>query len=65
MTTITVKGMSCGHCQKAVTQAVESIKGTSHVKVNLDTGTAEFAETGTVDLEAVKTAIRDTGFEVP
>lgn len=62
MATIKVKGMSCNHCRKSVTEAVEKIGGAINVKVDLEQGTASFE--GKPDLEAVKAAIRDVGFDV-
>ena len=62
MATIQVKGMSCDHCRKAVTEAVENIDGTVNVQVDLDQGTASYD--GEADQEAIKAAIRDAGFDV-
>ena len=33
-----VTGMTCGHCVKAVTQAVQSVAPQAQVEVNLETG---------------------------
>lgn len=37
-TTLDVKGMTCGHCEKAVNNALEELAGVSKVAVDLDTG---------------------------
>jgi copper chaperone len=64
MRTISVKGMSCPHCVKSVTQALEKIEGVSQVKVDLATGKASFEEAKPVPAEVLKQAITKIGFEV-
>ena len=39
-TTLKVTGMSCGHCVKAVTQALESVDGVRQADVDLGAGQA-------------------------
>ena len=60
-----VEGMSCGHCVKAVTEAVGEIPGVNNVDVNLNKATVSFvfnpAET---PLENIKAAIIEAGFTV-
>ncbi|NMA48504.1 MAG: heavy-metal-associated domain-containing protein [Tissierellia bacterium] len=36
--TIMVKGMTCGHCEKAVKEALTKLEGVNSVKVDLETG---------------------------
>ncbi len=62
MSTVKIKGMSCQHCVKSVTEAMEKLEGSSNVKVNLDAGEASYD--GDVDLDTVKAAIAGIGFEV-
>ena len=38
---LTVKGMSCMHCQKRVTDALEKVKGVKKVAVDLASGQAK------------------------
>jgi copper chaperone len=40
ITTLKVTGMTCGHCVKAVTSALEGVEGVSGAKVDLQTGRA-------------------------
>ena len=40
-TTLTVKGMSCGHCVKAVEDSVGQLSGVESVSVDLDAGTVQ------------------------
>ena len=62
--TIKVEGMSCMHCQMRVKKAVEAIEGVQRADVNLQTKqvTVDFEE-GKANLEKVKAAIRETGYE--
>ncbi len=62
--TIKVEGMSCMHCQLRVKKAVEAVEGVQRVDVNLQTKqvTVDYKE-GKVNLEKVKAAIRETGYE--
>ena len=63
MKTIGIKGMSCGHCVAAVTEALEGIEGISHVSVSLEDGTASFIEGKSVSLDAIRKAVKDAGYE--
>ena len=62
MLTLTVTGMSCEHCVKAVTRAVRGIPGAGAVAVDLDHGTV--AVQGNPDPGAVRAAIVEEGYEV-
>jgi len=63
MNTLTVLGMKCNHCTKAVMDAVSAVSGVSNVNVNLNTGIVTWE--GDEDTkEAVKKAVLGTGFEV-
>ena len=57
-----VTGMTCGHCVKAVTQAVQSIAPQAQVAVNLETG--EVSITGATDQAAVSAAIAAEGYAI-
>jgi copper chaperone len=62
--TIKVEGMSCMHCQLRVKKAVEAVEGIQRADVNLQTKqvTVDYEE-GKVNLEKVKAAIRESGYE--
>jgi copper chaperone len=64
MKTIKIKGMSCGHCVEAVTGALEGVDGIESVSVSLEKGSATFDENGPVDMDAVKAAVVEAGYEV-
>lgn len=60
-----VEGMSCSHCVCAVQEAVEELKGTFEVKVDLDKKSVSFQMDDQLqNLETVKLAIEDAGYDV-
>ncbi len=60
--TFDVKGMTCGHCERAVTQAVRAVDPQAQVKVDRAAGKVE-VET-TQPREAVARAIAEEGYAV-
>ncbi|MBI5537810.1 MAG: heavy-metal-associated domain-containing protein [Deltaproteobacteria bacterium] len=60
--TVQIKGMSCGHCVKAVDQALRKLDGIKDVKVTI--GEAVITTDGPMNETAVREAIKDEGFEV-
>jgi copper chaperone len=60
MTTVKIAGMSCNHCVMGVKKALSAIPGIENLQVEI--GAARFE--GNVDLEAVKRAIEEEGYEV-
>ena len=62
---LTVKGMSCGHCVKAVEDSVGALKGVQKVDVQLNDGKVNVAfDSGQVSLEEIKETIDDQGYDV-
>lgn len=61
---IKVEGMSCMHCQLRVKKAVEAVEGVQGADVNLQTKqvTVDYEE-GKTNLEKVRAAIREAGYE--
>lgn len=57
-----VQKMTCNHCVRAVTNAVQSLDPLAKVEVSLADGTVRVA--GGVDAEAAAKAIRDEGYTV-
>lgn len=64
MTSIKIKGMTCGHCVMAATKALSGIEGIKDVKIDLETGVATYVEAKAVDPALVTAAIRKAGYEV-
>jgi copper chaperone len=60
--TFTVQGMTCGHCEKAVTEAVQSLDPQAQVKIDRPAGKVEVQSTQ--PREAIARAIAEEGYEV-
>jgi copper chaperone CopZ len=63
-TVLNVSGMSCGACVRHVARALEGMRGVGHVDVSLKESRAivEY-NPSEVDIQALRTAIRDAGYE--
>ena len=61
--TLKVTGMTCGHCVKAVTQALENVAGVRAARVDLGAGraTVEYEE-GKTTPQALAAAVTDEGY---
>ncbi len=64
MTTIKISGMSCEHCVKRVTKALESLPGVKNVKVSLKSGEATFERPENLSVEEIARAIEEAGYKV-
>ncbi|WP_120997009.1 heavy-metal-associated domain-containing protein [Stutzerimonas urumqiensis] len=62
MQTFNVRGMTCGHCSKAITQAIKARDDEARVDIDLPTGIVR-VEAELSD-EEVREAIREEGYEV-
>ena len=64
-TTIAVSGMTCMGCVASVKRVLGGLNGVSSAEVTLSPAQAIVTyEAGKVDLQAIKTAISDAGYEV-
>lgn len=63
--TLTVEGMSCGHCKNAVEKAVKAIAGVQSAEVDLaaKTLTVDFDEALTT-LDTIVEVVDDAGYTV-
>ncbi|NPV01698.1 MAG: heavy-metal-associated domain-containing protein [Brevinematales bacterium] len=59
---VKIDGMSCMHCVKAVQEALSAVKGISDIAVKI--GEAEFTTGDGFDMNTVRTAIEEAGYEV-
>ncbi|NLD67800.1 MAG: heavy-metal-associated domain-containing protein [Limnobacter sp.] len=57
-----VKGITCGHCVRAVTEALKDVDPIAVVEVDLNAGTVSVDSERPVDTLAA--AIREAGYEV-
>ena len=60
--TFQVQGMSCSHCERAVTQAVQALDPQAQVKVDLASGRVDV--TSSQAASAIKQAIEQEGYQV-
>jgi Cu+-exporting ATPase len=58
-----VYGMTCGHCQKRVADAISSLQAVESVEVNLEAGKVFVSfDPEKISLEDIKNAVRKTGY---
>jgi copper chaperone len=60
--TFNVKGMTCGHCERAVTQAVKAVD--PHAAVTIDRATGKVDVDSSQPREAIAAAIAEEGYSV-
>lgn len=62
VTTLTISGMTCAHCTRAVFTALSGVQGISRADVKV--GTAVVEHDDTVTLAALKEAVETAGYTV-
>ncbi|MEV4438229.1 heavy-metal-associated domain-containing protein [Streptomyces sp. NPDC049577] len=63
-TVFKVTGMTCGHCESAVTEEVSALAGVTAVKAVAASGLVTVTATGPLDDEAVRAAVDEAGYEL-
>ncbi|MCU4297479.1 copper chaperone [Brevibacterium permense] len=66
-TTITVSGMTCGHCEAAVKEELGALAGVSDVAVDLIAGgdsPVTITSSAALDDTAIRAAVDEAGYEV-
>ena len=63
-TTITVTGMTCDHCTRAVRDELGQLHGVQHVDVDLASGRVVIDAAGPLDATAIRGAVEEAGYEV-
>lgn len=61
--TMMVKGMTCGHCEKAVKEALGELDGVNKVDVDLTSGKVQVEGEGLEDSKLIE-AVDEAGYEV-
>ena len=56
-----IDGMSCGHCVRAVRNALEALPGVTVEEVNVGSATVE-ADGSPATIDAIKAAVDDAGY---
>jgi copper chaperone CopZ len=59
-----VSGMSCGHCEGAVSGEISGIPGVSSVKAVASAGEVTVVSAAPLDEETVRAAVDEAGFEL-
>ena len=61
MTRLNITGMTCGHCQTAVKNALEGVDGVKKADVDLNSGVATVQ--GDADVSALVSAVEEEGYQ--
>jgi copper ion binding protein len=61
---IKVEGMSCDHCVKHITNAINEIEGAKCLNISLDHKTVEVQYDNDDTLSKIEASITDAGYEV-
>lgn len=61
-TTFTVTGMTCAHCQRAVTEEISAVAGVESVTVELASGTVTVTASRPVDRADIAAAVDEAGY---
>lgn len=59
-----VSGMTCGHCEGAVSQEISALDGVTTVTAVAKTGEVTVASAAPLDEEAVRAAVDEAGYEL-
>ncbi|MFD5035731.1 heavy-metal-associated domain-containing protein [Streptomyces sp. NPDC058377] len=59
-----VKGMTCGHCEGAVSEEISGIAGVTSVKAEAATGRVTVASSAPLSDDAVREAVDEAGYEL-
>lgn len=62
--TLTVQGMTCGHCVASVAEEVQEIAGVEHVDVVLETGAVTVTSSQPLDDTALRAAVEEAGYQL-
>lgn len=62
-TTLSIQGMNCGHCVKAVQSALSAIPGVLALEVVVGSAKVSYDDAKT-SLEAIAKAVEDEGYKV-
>ena len=61
---VRIQGMSCEHCVRRVTRALEGLPGVKNVRVDLASETATFEKPEELSLSEVARAVEEAGYRV-
>jgi copper chaperone len=61
--TLAIKGMTCGHCVKAVKDALKDLPGVDNLEVQIGTATLSY-DAAKLSVDQIKGAVTEEGYEV-
>ena len=61
-TTLTITGMTCGHCEASVREEVGELPGVASVHADHTTGTAVVESAAPLDADALRGAVEEAGY---
>jgi copper chaperone len=61
---VTVTGMTCGHCVSSVREEVGTIPGVTAVDVDLASGKVTIDSERLVEADAIKSAVEEAGYQL-
>jgi copper chaperone CopZ len=62
--TVTIAGMSCGHCASSVRGEVGQVPGVTAVEVDVTSGTVVIDSTVPLEEAAIRTAVEEAGYRL-
>lgn len=62
--TLTIEGMTCGHCKARVEKALAALEGITGVSVDLEAKTAVVEMTEAIADDVLTEAVDDAGYDV-
>jgi copper chaperone len=60
----TVRGMTCGHCVRAVTEEISQVHGVRAVEVDLATGGVTVTSDRALSEPEIRAAVTEAGYEL-
>ena len=64
LSTITVTGMTCEHCEKAVRAEISAIPGVSQVDVDVASGEVKILAEPVPDTATLRAAVQEAGYQL-
>ena len=64
LSVITVTGMSCEHCEKAVRAEISAIPGVRQVDVDLASGEVKIRAESPPEMAALRAAVEEAGYQL-
>ncbi|OBK75595.1 heavy-metal-associated domain-containing protein [Mycobacterium sp. 1164985.4] len=63
-TTVTVTGMTCGHCAASVCEELGEIPGVQAVDVDVASGAVTIDSVAPVEADAIRSAVEEAGYRL-